>query len=127
MNIVTKFSFLFIDLFYFFLFYLFILHPRHLKDFFVFFFRALGEPLDQDSVPVGQSLNIHQSINQSMTFPQLRRDDAPHLPDSSRMSTSRFKKVGIFFFCCLLENGWGNPVETSCFETLTAGVVRKKY
>ena len=63
-----------------------------------------------------------------MTFPQLRRDDAPHLPDSSRKSTSRFKKVGIFFFCCLLENGWpwGNPVETSCLATLTAGVVRKK-
>ena len=38
-------------------------------------------------------------------------------------STSRFKKVGIFFFCCLLENGWGNPVETSCFATLTAGVL----
>ena len=32
-----------------------------------------------------------------------------------------------FFFCCLLENGWGNPVETSCLATLTAGVVRKKY
>ena len=63
----------------------------------------------------------------NVTFPQLRRDDAPHLPDSSRRSTSRFKKVGIFFFCCLLENGWGNPVETSCLETLTAGVVRKKY
>ena len=40
--------------------------------------------------------------------------------------TSRFKKVGIFFFCCLLENGWGNPVETSCLATLTAIVVRKK-
>ena len=26
----------------------------------------------------------------------------------------------------LLENGWGNPVETSCLATLTAGVVRKK-
>ena len=63
----------------------------------------------------------------NVTFPQLRRDDAPHLPDSSRKRTSRFKKVGIFFFCCLLENGWGNPVETSCFATLTAGVVRKKY
>ena len=63
----------------------------------------------------------------NVTFPQLRRDDAPHLSDSSRKSTSRFKKVGIFFFCCLLENGWGNPVETSCLATLTAGVVRKKY
>ena len=62
----------------------------------------------------------------NVTFPQLRRDDAPHLPDSSRKSTSRFKKVGIFFFCCLLENGWGNPVEMSCLATLTAGVVRKK-
>ena len=63
----------------------------------------------------------------NVTFLQLRRDDAPHLPDSSRKRTSRFKKVGIFFFCCLLENGWGNPVETSCFATLTAGLVRKKY
>ena len=61
----------------------------------------------------------------NVTLPQLRRDDAPHLPDSSRKNTSRFKKVGIFFFCCLFENGWGNPVETSCLETLTAGVVRK--
>ena len=25
------------------------------------------------------------------------------------------------------ENGWGNSVETSCFATLTAGVVRKNY
>ena len=48
-------------------------------------------------------------------------------PSGSRKSTRRFKKVGIFFFCCLLENGWGNPVETSCLATLTAGVVRKKY
>ena len=63
----------------------------------------------------------------NVTFPQLRRDDAPHLPDSSRKSTSRFKKVGIFFFGCLLENGWGNPVETSCFEKLTACVMRKKH
>ena len=63
----------------------------------------------------------------NVKFPQLRRDDAPHLPDSSRMSTGRFKKVGIFFFSCLLENGWGNPVETSCFETLTAGVVGREY
>ena len=63
----------------------------------------------------------------NVTFPQLRRDDAPHLPDSSRKSTRRFKYVGIFFFCCLLENGWGNPVETPCLATLTAGVVRKKY
>ena len=58
MNIVTSFLVLFIDLFYFFLFYLyylFILHSRHLKEF-VFYFRALGEPFDQDSVPVGQSL-----------------------------------------------------------------------
>ena len=63
----------------------------------------------------------------NVMFPQLRRDDAPHLPDSSRKSTSRFQKVGIFFFCCVLENGRGNPVETSCFATLTAGVGRKKY
>ena len=27
----------------------------------------------------------------NVTFPQLRRDDAPHLPDSSGKSTSRFK------------------------------------
>ena len=39
---------------------------------------------------------------------------------------SCLKKVGIFFFCCLLENGC-NPAETSCFATLTAGVMRKKY
>ena len=32
-----------------------------------------------------------------------------------------------FFFCCLLENGWGNPAETSCFAKLTAGVMRKRY
>ena len=61
----------------------------------------------------------------NVTFPQLRRDDAPHLPHSSRKSTSRFKKVGIFFCCCLLENGLGNLAETLCFATLTAGVVRK--
>ena len=61
----------------------------------------------------------------NVTFPQLRCDDAPHLPDSSRKSTSRFKKVGISFFCCLLENGWGNPAETSCFEKQTAGVRKK--
>ena len=27
---------------------------------------------------------------------------------------------------CLLENGWGNPAETSCFAKLTAGVMRKR-
>ena len=72
---------------------------------------------------------IHKTptLSPNVTFPQLRRGYAPHLPDSSRKSTGRFKKVSIFFFCCLLENGWGNPVETSCFATLTAGVMRKKY
>ena len=39
----------------------------------------------------------------NVTFPQLRQDNAPHLPDSSRKSISRFKMVGIFFFCCLLK------------------------
>ena len=34
-------------------------------------------------------------------------------------------KVGIFFFCCLLENGWGNPAETSCFAKQSAGVERQ--
>ena len=29
----------------------------------------------------------------NVTFPQLRRDDAPHLPDSSRKSTSRFNPL----------------------------------
>ena len=33
----------------------------------------------------------------------------------------------VFFFCCLLENGWGNPAETSCFAKLSAGVVRQIY
>ena len=36
------------------------------------------------------------------------------------------KKVVTFFFCCILENGWGNPAETSCFGKVTAGVMRKK-
>ena len=62
----------------------------------------------------------------NVTFPQLRRDHAPHLPDSSRKSTSRFKKVGIFFFCCLLENGWGNPVETSCLANTDCWCGEKK-
>ena len=35
------------------------------------------------------------------------------------------KKVGIFFFCCIFENGWGNPAKTSCSAKRTAGVVRK--
>ena len=26
----------------------------------------------------------------------------------------------------ILENGWGNPAETSCFAKLTAGVMRKR-
>ena len=42
----------------------------------MFFFRALGEPLDQDSVPVGQSLNIHQSINQSIISVQQEHTSA---------------------------------------------------
>ena len=74
MNIVTKISkinylVLFIDLFVF-LFILFI-HlfyiPIIWKIFFCVFFRALGEPLDQDSVPVGQSLK-YTSINQKYYY-----------------------------------------------------------
>ena len=48
-----------------------------------------------------------QSVLQSTTF-------RPGCPSHFQVS---FK---------VLENGWGNPVETSCFATLTAGVVRKK-
>ena len=99
--------------------------------FFFFFFVHVLLPSSRFSVTLDTLRLIHKTPTSTpnVTFPQLRRDDAPHLPDtgSSRMSTSRFKKVGIFFFCCLLENGWGNPVETSCFETLTAGVVGKEY
>ena len=50
MNIVTKFSLILILFIY--LFYI----PVNWKNFFCSFFRALGEPLDQDSVPVGQAL-----------------------------------------------------------------------
>ena len=74
-------------------------------------------------------LKIQTTLNHigSSSSPLSLFIDAPHLPDSSRKSTSRFKKVGIFFFCCLLENGWGNPAETSCFAKLSAGVVRQIY
>ena len=65
-NIVTHFSFFYLLIYFIssYFIYLFILHSRHLKIFCVFF-RALGEPLDQDSVPVGQSLK-YTSINQSI-------------------------------------------------------------
>ena len=33
----------------------------------------------------------------------------------SHHTRSQIKEVGIFFFCCLLENGWVNPAKTSCF------------
>ena len=44
-----------------------------------------------------------------VTFPQLRRDDAPHLPDSSRKSTSRFKKGWHFLFLLLTWKWLGQP------------------
>ena len=43
-----------------------------------------------------------------------------HHTSSQCCKARRFDRVA-------LENGWGNPVETSCLATLTAGVVRKKY
>ena len=61
-----------------------------------------------------------------MTSPQLRCEDVPHLPDSSTKSTSRYKRLAFPFFGCKLENGPGNPAETSYFGTLTTGVVRKE-
>ena len=49
-----------------------------------------------------------------------------HHTSSQCCKARRFDRVALAIFG-LLENGWGNPVETSCFATLTAGVVRKKY
>ena len=77
MNIVTKFSKLSCFIYWlirvsFYYIYSFILHSHHLKDF-LCFFRALGEPLDQDSVPVGQSLK-YTSINQHQWRLQVRDD-----------------------------------------------------
>ena len=45
----------------------------------------------------------------NVTFPQLRRDDAPHLPDSSRKRTSRFKKGWHFLFLLLTWKWLGQP------------------
>ena len=40
------------------------------------------------------------------TTPTLRRTTPSRLPDSSRAADER---VGISLYCCILENGWGNP------------------
>ena len=45
----------------------------------------------------------------NVTFQQLRRDNTPHLPDTSRKSTSWFKKVGIFFLLLLTWKWLGQP------------------
>ena len=55
----------------------------------------------------------------------------PHHTSSQFCKARRFGRVApaifIFQVSCLLENGWGNQTETSCFAKLTAGVMRKRY
>ena len=66
-----------------------------------------------------------QSVLQSTTF----RPGCPTPHHTFQIVLDRVpvdKKVGIFFFCCLLEDGWGNLAETSCFAKLAAGVLRKR-